>query len=102
MTRPVKDSFVKKAKDSHAFPGISAIRRGIAQVDDLAGNRSARKLPRSPCPPRCLRACPARRARLDLGAIPEPQVIDQTPRAALKLDIAVIGAGQAGLSSAYH
>ena len=27
---------------------------------------------------------------------------DQTPRAALKLDIAVIGAGQAGLSSAYH
>ncbi|MFC3704817.1 NAD(P)-binding domain-containing protein [Devosia honganensis] len=29
-------------------------------------------------------------------------MIDQTPRAALKLDIAVIGAGQAGLSSAYH
>lgn len=27
---------------------------------------------------------------------------DQTPRAALKLDIVVIGAGQAGLSSAYH
>jgi len=38
-----------------------------------------------------------------VGGLPEyPQVTDQPLRAALKLDIVVIGAGQAGLSSAYH
>jgi cation diffusion facilitator CzcD-associated flavoprotein CzcO len=32
----------------------------------------------------------------------EPKLTEHPPRAALKLDIVVIGAGQAGLSSAYH
>ncbi|MBO9588209.1 MAG: NAD(P)/FAD-dependent oxidoreductase [Devosia sp.] len=40
---------------------------------------------------------------LTLDRLPEfSPLTDQTPRAALKLDIVVIGAGQAGLSSAYH
>ena len=38
-----------------------------------------------------------------LGELNPPgTAVDQSPRIALKLDIAVIGAGQAGLSSAYH
>jgi hypothetical protein len=34
--------------------------------------------------------------------LPEPKLTEQSLPAALKLDIVVIGAGQAGLSSAYH
>ena len=42
------------------------------------------------------------RARPRSGRLPEPKLTEHALRAALKLDVVVIGAGQDGLSSAYH
>jgi len=55
-------------------------------------------MPPLPCPPGLLFLAGAPKS----GTFLEPHVTDPALRAALKLDIVVIGAGQAGLSSAYH